>query len=74
MVAAGDKAKWTTHSLRRLAATTARRWREEMGVTGDEIDIYLGWQERMLLKAMQYHYATLNMLERMEKAKITGMM
>ena len=46
----GEIPKWTTHSLRRLADTTARRYREQSGVTADEIDIYFGWNERVLLK------------------------
>ena len=70
----GEIPKWTTHSLRRLADTTARRYREQSGVTADEIDIYFGWNERVLLKAMQYHYATMSIRERMEHARITGFM
>ena len=65
--------KWTSHSLRRLADTVARRFREETGTTEDEIDMYFGWHERVLLKAMQVHYATLAVRERMAQARITGM-
>jgi len=43
-------------------------------VTEDEIDLYFGWNERVLLKAMQVHYATLSIRERMKHAKITGML
>jgi hypothetical protein len=39
----------------------------------DQIDIYFGWHERVLLKAMQVHYASLSIRERMQLAKITGM-
>ena len=66
--------KWTPHSMRRLADTTARRYRDETGTTANEIDIYFGWQERILLKAMQTHYASLSIRERMKLAKSTGKM
>ena len=71
---AGEEPRWSTHSLRRLADTTARRHRKETGTTTDEIDLYFGWQERILKKAMQVHYAAMSILERMGLAKITGMM
>ena len=70
----GRSPKWSTHSLRRLADTVARRFRELTGTTEDQIDIYFGWHEKILLKAMQVHYASLSILERMELSKITGMM
>lgn len=70
----GQKPKWSTHSLRRLADTVARRYRCETGVTEDQIDIYFGWNEKILLKAMQVHYASLSIKERMMLAKITGML
>ena len=70
----GQEPKWSTHSLRRLADTTARRYMELTGVTEDQIDIYFGWHEKVLLKAMQVHYASLSIRERMRLAKITGMM
>jgi hypothetical protein len=70
----GQKPKWSTHSLRRLADTVARRYRGETGVTEDQIDIYFGWNEKILLKAMQVHYASLSIKERMMLAKITGML
>jgi hypothetical protein len=38
------------------------------------IDIYFGWHEKILLKAMQTHYASLNIRERMDRARITGML
>jgi hypothetical protein len=71
---AGEEPKWSTHSLRRLADTTARRYRSETGTTADMIDLYFGWQERILKKAMQVHYASLSIIERMRQAWITGMM
>ena len=70
----GEEPKWSTHSLRRLADTVARRYREVTGVTEDEIDIYFGWHERQLLRAMQVHYATMSIRERMATARITGML
>ena len=73
-LAPGQEPKWSTHSLRRLADTTARRYMEVMGVTEDQIDIYFGWHEKVLLKAMQVHYASLSIRERMRLARITGML
>ena len=70
---AGEKPKWSTHALRRLANTNAQRYKEETGATSDEIDIFFGWQERVLLKAMQMHYAQMTIKERMGKAKVTCM-
>eukprot|EP00966_Prymnesium_polylepis_P229373 5307783-Prymnesium_polylepis.1 len=70
----GEEPKWSTHSLRRLAATTARRHRDKSGATADEIDLYFGWKERILKKAMQMHYATMSLFERMRSAGITGWM
>ncbi|KOO30544.1 reverse transcriptase family protein [Chrysochromulina tobinii] len=73
-LAPGAMPKWSTHSLRRLGDTVARRYRHVTGVTADQIDIYFGWQEKILLLAMQVHYASLSIRERMSTAKITGMM
>ena len=73
-LAPGEVPKWSTHSLRRLADTVARRYRKEMEVTEAQIDIYFGWQERLLKKAMQVHYEGLSLLARMALAKITGML
>ena len=70
----GKEPKWTSHSLRRLADTVARRYAEVTGTTEAQIDIYFGWQERLLKKAMQVHYASLSIFERMGLAKITGWM
>ena len=70
----GQKPKWSTHSLRRLADTVARRYMEVTGATEDQIDIFFGWHEKVLLKAMQVHYASLSIRERMALAKITGML
>ena len=63
--------KWTTHSIRRMADTNARRFMKENEVTEAEIDIYFGWNERVLLKAMQVHYSTMSIRERMKRARIT---
>jgi len=38
------------------------------------IDIYFGWQERVLKRAMQVHYAAMSIRERMATAVVTGMM
>jgi hypothetical protein len=32
---------------------------EEMNVTAADIDIFMGWSEKILKKAMQIHYASL---------------
>jgi len=71
--AAGEKPKWTTHSLRRMADTVARRFKERTGVSEADIDLYFGWNERVLLKAMQVHYAAMSVKERMKKAMVTCM-
>jgi hypothetical protein len=71
---AGSEARWTTHSLRRLADTTARRYREVSGTSEAEIDIFFGWNERVLRKAMQMHYASMSTRELMALAKVTGFM
>ena len=70
----GEEPKWSTHSLRRLAASTARRHRDKTGTTSDEIDLYFGWKEKILKKAMQMHYAAMSIVERMRQARITGWM
>ena len=70
----GRAPKWSTHSLRRLADTVARKYRDSMSVSESEIDIYFGWHERVLLKEMQVHYEALSPKERMLHARITGMM
>ena len=69
----GREPKWTTHSLRRLADTSARQYREVTGTTEAEIDLYFGWHEKILLKEMQVHYEGMSIRSRMEKAKITSM-
>ena len=50
----------------------ARRYRELSGATEAQIDIYFGWQERLLRKAMQTHYESLSIRARMALSKITG--
>ena len=69
----GREPKWSTHSLRRLADTSARRNRESTSTSEAEIDIYFGWHEKVLLKEMQVHYEGMSIRGRMEKAKITSM-
>ena len=71
-------AKWTNHSLRRAADTTARRTKlvTEHGreiVTTEEIDLYFGWHEEELSKDMQIHYSTLSLQERIRQARLTCM-
>ena len=73
-VRAGEEPRWTTNSLRRLADTTAQRYREVTGASDAEIDIFFGWNERVLLKSMQKHYSSLNTRELMALAKVTGML
>ena len=63
---------WTTHSLRRLADTIARRDREAMAVSEAEIDLFLGWHESILLKEMQRHYEAMSIRSRMKGARITA--
>ena len=49
--------------------------REQTGTAEDQIDIYFGWHEKIALKAMQTHYQSLSIRERMKVARITrGMM
>jgi hypothetical protein len=66
--------RWASHSLRRLADTVARRYREVTETTEAQIDIFFGWHEKILLKAMQMHYAAMSIRERMSTAKVTGML
>ena len=70
----GKAPHFTTHSLRRLADTVARRFAAAMGITEAQIDIYFGWHEKVLLRAMQVHYASMSVRERMATSRITGMM
>ena len=42
------------------------------GATEAQIDIFFGWHEKILLKAMQVHYEGLSTRARMTLAKITG--
>ncbi len=70
----GREPRWSSHSLRRMTDTVTRRYMEVTGVSESEIDLYFGWHERILLKAMQNHYAAMSIRERMSHAKITGMM
>ena len=73
-LAQGTEAKWVSHSLRRLGDTTAVKYKDVSGATESQIDIFFGWHERVLLKAMQRHYASLSVRQRMALAKITGYM
>jgi len=73
-----QNAKWTNHSWRRCADTTARRTKDvtDMGrepVTSQEIDLYFGWHEMELSQDMQIHYSTLSLAERIRQARITCM-
>ena len=73
-VEAGCEPKWTSHSLRRCAATAARRHLKDSGMTEVDIDIFMGWNERLLMKAMQRHYEAMNVRSRMRLAKTTAWM
>ena len=68
----GKEPKWSSHSCRRGALTAGKRNRDKSEATEGEIDIYFGWNERVLLKAMQMHYEAMDTRQRMKKAKITG--
>ena len=70
----GKTPKWSTHSLRRLADTVARKYREMTQTSEDEIDLFFGWNERVLLKAMQVHYASMSLGELVKLARITGLL
>ena len=70
----GQEPKFSSHSLRRLADTVARRDMSITGTSEADIDIYFGWQEKILLKAMQRHYEAMSVLSRMSKAKITSLL
>ena len=70
----GQMPHWTPHSLRRLANTTAKRWMVKMNITEAMVDLYFGWNEKLLKKAMQNHYNSFSVRERMKTATITGMM
>ena len=73
-VTKGEVPKWTSHSLRRCADSEARRRMVYLAVTEAEIDLYMGWNERVLKRAMQVHYAGMSIRDRMRSARITGMM
>ena len=71
-LAADEEAKWSTHSLRRLANTAAQRCKTMSGAEAADIDLYFGWNERVLRKAMQRHYEAMSMAARILHSKITG--
>ena len=43
------------------------------GTTEADIDLFFGWNERVLKKAMQIHYRAMNLLDRMNQAMVTCM-
>ena len=47
---------------------------QQPGVSESQIDLYFGWQERVLKRAMQVHYEKLSVIARMALARITGML
>jgi len=72
-------AKLTNHSLRRCSDANARRDMnvsrpDRRPVSEREIDIVHGWHELELSKDMQLHYATLVLRERIQRARINGLM
>ena len=71
-VESGRLARWASHSLRRLANTTARRYAAITGTSEDEIDAYMGWHEKDMHENMQRHYEAMDIRARMKQAKITG--
>jgi hypothetical protein len=46
----------------------------KMNITEAMIDLYFGWNEKLLKKAMQNHYNSFSVRERMKMATITDMM
>ena len=69
---------WTTHSLRRLSDTNARRFMKDTRfgrkpVEPWEINLLYGWNEAEMEKDMQMHYATMGLWERIQQARITCM-
>ena len=70
----GAQPKWSTHSLRRCAATMARKFMDSAEVTEADIDLYMGWHEKVLLKNMQRHYEQMDLRRRIRQARITGYM
>ena len=70
----GAHPKWSTHSLRRCAATMARKFMDSADVTEADIDLYMGWHEKVLLKNMQRHYEQMDLRRRIRQARITGYM
>jgi hypothetical protein len=67
----GRQARWASHSLRRLANTTARRY-AVTGTSEAEIDAYMGWHEKDMHENMQRHYGAMDIRARMKQARITG--
>ena len=43
----GKMAHWSSHSLRRLANTVAKRWMVRMNITEAMIDLYFVWNEKL---------------------------
>ena len=65
------KAKWTSHSNRRLADKRARKYCLSMGIPLSRVDSMLGWKQAEHRLDMQEHYDEDNLLARMEEARIT---
>ena len=66
-----DKAKWGTHSLRRLADKRVKLKCEELNLPPSVVDAMLGWKEAARAHDMQDHYDEKSLLQRMERSGIT---
>ena len=66
-----EKAKWGTHSLRRLADKRIKMKCEEMGLPASVVDAMMGWKEAERAHDMQDHYDEKNLMQRLERSRIT---
>ena len=63
------------HRVHTPTPSHLRRYNRDYAKTTEaQIDLYFGWQERILKKAMQVHYESMSIRARMALAKITGWM
>ena len=66
-----EKAKWGTHSLRRLADKRIKLRCEELGLPASVVDAMMGWKEAERAHDMQDHYDEKNLMQRLERSRIT---
>ena len=62
---------FANHSNRRFADRVARETRERSGASVMDIDILFGWNEAQRHKDMQLHYAGLDRMQRVGRARVT---